>query len=66
MTGFGKRQLQRWLCTPSCDPDELNNRQNAVRILMETDTHGNRFVKSALDLLRKIPDLERLFQRYYF
>lgn len=65
MTGFGKRQLQRWLCTPSCDSKELSNRQKAVYVLMEAESHGSGFVGRATDLLRKIPDLERLFQRFF-
>lgn len=65
MTAFGKRLLQQWICAPTCDPDILMNRQKAIRVLIET-SGGNIFIEKVVEILKKIPDLERIFQRLIF
>uniref|UniRef100_A0A915EKT9 DNA mismatch repair protein n=1 Tax=Ditylenchus dipsaci TaxID=166011 RepID=A0A915EKT9_9BILA len=61
VTPFGKRLLQQWVCAPTCDPDTIEDRQQAVQTLMR----ANAFVSRAVDKMRLIPDLERLFQRVH-
>lgn len=63
-TAFGKRLLKQWICAPSCDPKVIVGRQRAVLFLM--DSKAKKFVGHALEKLRTVPDLERLFQRYSF
>lgn len=60
-TPFGKRELRRWLCTPSCDPDVLLGRQAAVHYLSSAE--GLPLLDQLQATLKKVPDLERLFQR---
>lgn len=60
-TPFGKRELRRWICAPSCDPKVLTRRQQAVQFL--TSDSGADLVREAANHLKKLPDLERLFQR---
>ncbi|VDK43707.1 unnamed protein product [Anisakis simplex] len=63
MTPFGKRLLRQWVCTPSCDADVLRSRQDAIEWLMSS--HIKAFVLKATDILRKIPDLERIIQKIH-
>ena len=60
-TAFGKRLLKQWICAPSCDPEVLVARQQSVQFLMSPS--AKKFVSNALEKLRAMPDLERLFQR---
>lgn len=54
-TKFGKRALQRWVCTPSCDRTVIGRRQRAVGELM-----GSGQLLQAIRLaLGAVPDLER-------
>uniref|UniRef100_A0A1I7RY21 DNA mismatch repair protein n=1 Tax=Bursaphelenchus xylophilus TaxID=6326 RepID=A0A1I7RY21_BURXY len=60
VTPFGKRELRRWICIPSCDPCVIQSRQEAIKFLaspqgMELEIKGG-------ELLKKVADLEKLFQ----
>uniref|UniRef100_A0A0N5AS05 DNA mismatch repair protein n=1 Tax=Syphacia muris TaxID=451379 RepID=A0A0N5AS05_9BILA len=63
VTSFGKRLLRQWLCSPTCDIEVLNSRQLAVGWLMETSSQ--KFCSKVVEVLRKIPDLERLLQKIH-
>ncbi|CAG9816577.1 unnamed protein product [Phaedon cochleariae] len=54
-TPFGKRLLQRWICRPLCHVGKIKERQKAVMELHNNPT----LLKSAQDILKKMPDLER-------
>ncbi|KHJ98645.1 MutS domain V protein [Oesophagostomum dentatum] len=62
-TPFGKRLLRQWICAPTCDLNELKARQEAVEWLMSPP--AARFAEKASELLRKVPDLERLLQKIH-
>ncbi|VDP11054.1 unnamed protein product [Heligmosomoides polygyrus] len=62
-TAFGKRLLRQWICSPTCDMAVLKDRQDAIEYLM--DPARVRFVEKAGELLRKLPDLERLLQKIH-
>ncbi|KRY50682.1 DNA mismatch repair protein Msh6 [Trichinella britovi] len=57
-TAMGKRLLHFWLCNPLCDLQEIEQRQVAVRNLIEQAE----LFESLIKQLREIPDLERLLQ----
>ncbi|KAK5970999.1 DNA mismatch repair protein Msh6 [Trichostrongylus colubriformis] len=62
-TAFGKRLLRQWICSPTCDMVVLKDRQDAIEYLM--DSCNVRFVERACELLRSLPDLERLLQKIH-
>jgi len=58
----GKRLLRQWLCAPLCNPDAINNRLDAVEDLMKISN----VIADVSELLRKLPDLERLLSKSVF
>ncbi|KRY50681.1 DNA mismatch repair protein Msh6 [Trichinella britovi] len=60
-TAMGKRLLHFWLCNPLCDLQEIEQRQVAVRNLIEQAE----LFESLIKQLREIPDLERLLQKMH-
>ncbi|VDO47121.1 unnamed protein product [Haemonchus placei] len=62
-TAFGKRLLRQWICSPTCDMTVLRDRQDAIEYLM--DSCNVRFVEKAGEMLRSLPDLERLLQKIH-
>ncbi|KAL3093387.1 hypothetical protein niasHS_005901 [Heterodera schachtii] len=62
-TPFGKRLLRQWISAPICDQKSLLGRQKSVEWLFSDERRPN--LTKMIDLLRKIPDLERLFQRIH-
>ncbi|XP_044147978.1 DNA mismatch repair protein Msh6 [Bufo gargarizans] len=60
-TPFGKRLLKQWLCAPLCNPFSINDRLNAVEDLMATPGK----VSEVGELLKKLPDLERLLSKIH-
>uniref|UniRef100_A0AC34G9Z1 DNA mismatch repair protein MutS core domain-containing protein n=1 Tax=Panagrolaimus sp. ES5 TaxID=591445 RepID=A0AC34G9Z1_9BILA len=60
-TPFGKRLLRSWICSPSCDPTVIAERQDAVEYLMRQDV--NPLIKKMEEYLKKLPDLEKLLQK---
>ncbi|WKX91921.1 hypothetical protein Q1695_010172 [Nippostrongylus brasiliensis] len=62
-TAFGKRLLRQWICSPTCDLEVIRERQDAIQYLI--DPARTRFVEKAGELLRKLPDLERLLQKIH-
>eukprot|EP00079_Xenopus_tropicalis_P010511 XP_002935421.2 PREDICTED: DNA mismatch repair protein Msh6 [Xenopus tropicalis] len=60
-TPFGKRLLKQWLCAPLCNPFSINDRLNAVEDLMDLPDK----VSEVSELLKKLPDLERLLSKIH-
>ena len=54
-TPFGKRLLQQWVCSPSCQLDVIKMRQVAINELLE----NSEMLQTARELLAKLPDLDR-------
>lgn len=61
-TPFGRRLLRSWLLQPICDPHKLRTRQEAVKWM--TSPEATSFVNTVTATLKKIPDLDRLLQKY--
>ncbi|XP_042357568.1 DNA mismatch repair protein Msh6 isoform X2 [Plectropomus leopardus] len=60
-TPFGKRLLKQWLCAPLCNPTSIKDRLDAVDELMGAQAQAT----EVSDLLKKLPDLERLLSKIH-
>lgn len=60
-TPFGKRLLKQWLCAPLCNPHAINDRLDAIEDLMVVPDK----ISEVVDLLKKLPDLERLLSKIH-
>ncbi|KAA8583923.1 DNA mismatch repair protein Msh6 [Etheostoma spectabile] len=60
-TPFGKRLLKQWLCAPLCNPTSIKDRLDAVEDLMAAQAQAT----EVSDLLKKLPDLERLLSKIH-
>ncbi|XP_027995770.1 DNA mismatch repair protein Msh6 isoform X3 [Eptesicus fuscus] len=60
-TPFGKRLLKQWLCAPLCNPFAINDRLDAIEDLMFVPDK----ITEVVDLLKKLPDLERLLSKIH-
>ncbi|XP_066553212.1 DNA mismatch repair protein Msh6 [Amia ocellicauda] len=60
-TPFGKRLLKQWLCAPLCCPSAVDERLDALEDLMAEPGH----MAETAELLRKLPDLERLLSKIH-
>lgn len=60
-TPFGKRLLKQWLCAPLCNPTSIKDRLDAVEDLMGAQAQAT----EVSDLLKKLPDLERLLSKIH-
>ncbi|MBN3320183.1 MSH6 protein, partial [Atractosteus spatula] len=60
-TPFGKRLLKQWLCAPLCNPFSISDRLDALEDLMAVP---DKMAESA-ELLKKLPDLERLLSKIH-
>nr|KAF6448067.1 mutS-like protein 6 [Rousettus aegyptiacus] len=60
-TPFGKRLLKQWLCAPLCNPYAINDRLDAIEDLMVVPDK----ISEVVDLLKKLPDLERLLSKIH-
>ncbi|XP_061914371.1 DNA mismatch repair protein Msh6 [Entelurus aequoreus] len=58
---FGKRLLKQWLCAPLCNPKSILDRLDAIEDLMGAQAQ----VSEVSDLLKKLPDLERLLSKIH-
>nr|XP_032811773.1 DNA mismatch repair protein Msh6 [Petromyzon marinus] len=61
LTPFGRRLLRAWLVAPPCDPRAIDDRLDALEDLMAVPDK----VLQVKDLLRKMPDLERLLSKIH-
>ncbi|KAJ3017889.1 DNA mismatch repair protein msh6 [Thoreauomyces humboldtii] len=61
VTPFGKRLFKRWLCHPLRSIPEINERLNAVDDLNSIPSQQ----ETLYNILRKLPDLERLISRVH-
>ncbi|XP_042066393.1 DNA mismatch repair protein MSH7-like isoform X1 [Salvia splendens] len=59
ITSSGKRLLKNWICHPLQDVDKINNRLDVVENMMA----DSEIVSHIAQLLRKLPDVERLLGR---
>jgi DNA mismatch repair ATPase MutS len=64
LSQFGRRLFRTWVCAPSCASAVLLQRQEAIKYLIKPEAKS--LLEFASDILKKMPDLERLFQRYTF
>ncbi|XP_078413344.1 DNA mismatch repair protein Msh6 [Cetorhinus maximus] len=60
-TYFGKRLLKQWLCAPLCHPLAIEDRLNSIEDLMAVPDK----LTEVVELLKKLPDLERLLSRIH-
>ncbi|XP_063047765.1 DNA mismatch repair protein Msh6 isoform X2 [Engraulis encrasicolus] len=60
-TPFGKRLLKQWLCAPLCNPASISDRLDALEDLMAAPAQ----VQEVMELLKKLPDLERLLSKIH-
>ncbi|KAJ8321863.1 hypothetical protein KUTeg_000334 [Tegillarca granosa] len=60
-TPFGHRLFRQWLCAPLCNPDSINDRLDAVYDLIGSQD----IVFEVIDLMKKLPDLERFLGRIH-
>lgn len=60
-TPFGKRLFQQWLCAPPCQVQLIEERQRAVADLLAFPDEA----RQTRDMLRTLPDLERLLARIH-
>nr|XP_046257364.1 DNA mismatch repair protein Msh6 [Scatophagus argus] len=60
-TPFGKRLLKQWVCAPLCNPTSIKDRLDAVEDLMGAQAQAT----EVSDLLKKLPDLERLLSKIH-
>ncbi|XP_035028206.2 DNA mismatch repair protein Msh6 isoform X2 [Hippoglossus stenolepis] len=60
-TPFGKRLLKQWLCAPLCNPTSVRDRLDAVEDLMGAQAQAT----EVSDLLKKLPDLDRLLSKIH-
>ncbi|KAG7462668.1 hypothetical protein MATL_G00187230 [Megalops atlanticus] len=60
-TPFGKRLLKQWLCAPLCNPTSIADRLDAVEDLMAAPAQAS----EVTELLKKLPDLERLLSKIH-
>ncbi|XP_075874926.1 DNA mismatch repair protein Msh6 [Nelusetta ayraudi] len=60
-TLFGKRLLKQWVCAPLCNPTSIKDRLDAVEDLMGAAAQAG----EVSDLLKKLPDLERLLSKIH-
>lgn len=58
---FGKRLLKQWLCAPLCNAKSIRDRLDAVEDLMGAQAQAT----EVSDLLKKLPDLERLLSKIH-
>lgn len=60
-TAFGRRLLREWLCKPLLSLQDIKLRRDAVEELMGIDAEA----EAARNLLKKLPDVERLLSRVH-
>ncbi|KAJ0005073.1 hypothetical protein NQD34_011287 [Periophthalmus magnuspinnatus] len=60
-TPFGKRLLKQWLCAPLCNAKSIRDRLDAVEDLMGAQAQAS----EVAELLKKLPDLERLLSKIH-
>lgn len=62
ITPFGKRLFRQWVCHPLCNAQKINERLDAVDMLLNADCDIREQFSSGMT---KIPDLERLVSRIH-
>jgi len=59
MVAIGRRKLHEWVCTPLCNPADINHRLDAVETLIKLPS----VVAEVKDLMKGLPDMQRLLRR---
>jgi len=59
MVAIGRRKLHEWVCTPLCNPGDINHRLDAVEALIRLPS----VVAEVKDLMKGLPDMQRLLRR---
>lgn len=59
---LGRRKLYEWVCAPLCNPDDINQRLDAIETLMQLPS----LVAEVKELMKSLPDLQRLLRRCGF
>lgn len=60
-TSAGKRLLRDWICSPLCNTSSINDRLDAIEDLID---NGD-ITEKVKELLKKLPDLERLLSKIH-
>ncbi|XP_042298035.1 DNA mismatch repair protein Msh6 isoform X1 [Sceloporus undulatus] len=60
-TPFGRRLLKQWICAPLCNPCAISDRLDAIEDLVAEAAK----MSEIRDLLKKLPDLERLLSKIH-
>ncbi|KAG8184513.1 hypothetical protein JTE90_002359 [Oedothorax gibbosus] len=60
-SSFGKRLFRNWLCSPLCNPESISSRLDAIDDLAQIPE----VVESSVNLIKKLPDLERLLSKIH-
>uniref|UniRef100_A0A0N4ZMM9 DNA mismatch repair protein n=1 Tax=Parastrongyloides trichosuri TaxID=131310 RepID=A0A0N4ZMM9_PARTI len=60
-TSFGKRLLKKWICAPTCDPNELVGRQKSISLFC--DSENTDLCEDLGKKLKSLPDLEKFLQK---
>lgn len=61
VTSFGKRELERWICSPLTDPEKINDRLDCIEDL----TNHSTLMANFRTKLKTIPDLEKQLSNIY-
>ncbi|CAI2371577.1 unnamed protein product [Moneuplotes crassus] len=61
VTSFGKRMLERWVCSPLTDPEKINDRLDCIDDL----TGHSNLITNFRTRLKALPDLEKLLGKMY-
>ncbi|XP_056646514.1 probable DNA mismatch repair protein Msh6 isoform X1 [Diorhabda sublineata] len=60
-TAFGKRLLVRWICRPLCNSLKIEERQNAIKYLVDNSS----LLNNTRMVLKGMPDLERFLMKIH-
>lgn len=66
-SGYGRRTLRSWMVNPLLSREAIINRQDLIEWLARpNESEAKAFARIAVDLLQRLPDLERLVASLYF
>lgn len=64
-TPFGRRMLKGWLCNPLFQPRDIKYRSDAVDEFLRNEILLSNEFNNILNMMKNIPDLERLLSRVH-
>eukprot|EP01039_Chlorochromonas_danica_P008313 gene8313-9165_t len=66
-SGYGRRTLRSWMVNPLLSREAIINRQDLIEWLARpNESEAKAFARIAVDLLQRLPDLERIIASLYF